>query len=136
LRQDLSLFSKCKTVDCRPLIQADTDYRGGGPISTFDNREKSEEARYKHDEEFRFRIIARRNKLLGLWAAEQMGLSESDANAYASEIVELQFEKDGDSAVLLKIFTDLASKGLDISDGSVRAQMDDCLAQATAQLTA
>jgi hypothetical protein len=102
LRQDLSLFSKCKTVDCRPLIQADTDYRGGGPISTFDNREKSEEARYKHDEEFRFRII----------------------------------EKDGDSAVLLKIFTDLASKGLDISDGSVRAQMDDCLAQATAQLTA
>jgi hypothetical protein len=68
-----------------------------------------------------------------------MGLSESDANAYASEIVELQFEKDGDSAVLLKIFTDLASKGLDrldISDGSVRAQMDDCLAQATAQLTA
>jgi hypothetical protein len=103
-------------------------------MSTFDNREKSEEARYKHDEELRFRIIARRNKLLGLWAAEQMGLSENDSNAYASEIVELQFEKDGDSAVLQKISADLASKGLDISDSSVRAQMDDCLAQATAQL--
>ena len=105
-------------------------------MSTFDNREKSEEARYKHNEELRFRIIARRNKLLGLWAAEQMDLSEGEVNAYASEIVKLQFEKDGDSAVLRKISSDLASKGLDTSDDSVRAQMDDCLAQATAQLTA
>ena len=105
-------------------------------MSTFDNREKSEEARYKHNEELRFRIIARRNKLLGLWAAEQMDLSEAEVNAYASEIVKLQFEKDGDSAVLRKISSDLASKGLDTSDDSVRAQMDDCLAQATAQLTA
>ena len=105
-------------------------------MSTFDKKEKSEEARYKHDEELRFRIISRRNKLLGLWAAGQMELPENDANAYAAGVVELQFEKDGDSAVLRKISADLASKGLGTSDDSVRTQMDDCLAQATAQLTA
>lgn len=105
-------------------------------MTSFDNREKSEEARYKHDQDLNFRVMARRNKLLGLWAAERMSLPEDESTAYAKQIVELQLDKDGDSAVLRRVLEDLETKGLAVNDAEVREQLDLCFSEAKAQLTA
>ena len=77
----------------------------------FNDREKGFEAKYLHDQETQFKITARRNKLLGLWAAEQMGLSGADAEAYAKEVVVADFEEAGDDDVLRKVLGDLVDKG-------------------------
>lgn len=80
-------------------------------MTTFDEREKEFEARFKHDEAFRFKVTARRNRLLGLWAAERMGLSGAAAESYAKTVVAAEFDHGGDRHVVDKIVADLAAKG-------------------------
>ena len=93
-------------------------------MTGFDEREKGFEAKYRLEQENRFKISARRNKLLGLWAAERMGLSGASAEEYAKEVVVADFEKPGDEDVLEKVLNDLTDKGLGITDIQVRKQMD------------
>jgi len=104
-------------------------------MSTFDNREKSFEAKYAHDQETMFKIMARRNRLLGGWAAEQLGLSGEEAEAYAKQVVVADFEKPGDEDVFEKVWGDFQAKGLDISEHRLRKRMTDLLEEARAQVT-
>jgi hypothetical protein len=101
-------------------------------MTTFDKREEGFEKKFAHDEELRFKAYARRNKLLGLWAAEQLGKSGPDAEAYAKEVVLSDFEEAGDNDVLKKVTDDLADKG--VSEQQVRGKMTEFLAQAVAQI--
>ena len=100
----------------------------------FNDREKGFEAKYQHDQETQFKITARRNKLLGLWAAEQMGLGEADADVYAKEVVVADFEEAGDDDVLRKVLSDLADKGVGLDKKAVRKEMDALLATAREQV--
>jgi hypothetical protein len=93
-------------------------------MTGFDEREKGFEAKYRLDQEARFKISARRNKLLGLWAAERMGMSGASAEEYAKEVVVADFDKPGDADVLEKVLDDFTEKGLGITDTQVREQMD------------
>src|SRR5512139_946072 len=93
-------------------------------MTTFDDRERAEEAKFAHDEEMLFRISARRNKLLGLWAAEKMKLSPEEAESYAKGVVQADFEEAGDEDVIRKLLGDLVSAGIDIDEGEVRAALD------------
>lgn len=102
--------------------------------TTFDKREEGFEKKFAHDEELRFKAMARRNKLLGLWAAEQLGKSGSDAEAYAKEVVLADFEEAGDNDVVRKVIKDLEGKG--VSEQDIRAKMAELLAQAVAQIQA
>jgi hypothetical protein len=92
-------------------------------MSGFDDREKGEEARFAHDSELRFKAEARRNKLLGLWAAEHMGMSEPHAKEYAAEVVAADFEEAGDEDVFRKISADLKAKGAPVSEDMIRKKM-------------
>ena len=103
-------------------------------MTTFDDREKGFEAKYKHDQETRFKVIARRNKLLGLWAADLLGLAGGDAEAYAKEVVISDFEEPGDDDVLRKVAGDLDGKG--VSEAEVRREMDRLVAVAEEQVAA
>jgi hypothetical protein len=103
-------------------------------MTTFDDREKAFESKYQHDEELRFKAEARRNKLLGLWAADKMGITGDAANAYAATVVEADFEEPGHEDVIRKVMGDFEAKGVDISDHLVRKQMDELLSTAMAQL--
>jgi hypothetical protein len=103
-------------------------------MTTFDEREKEFEARFKHDQEFRFKVTARRNRLLGLWAAERMGLGGADAEAYAAEVVAAEFEAGGDKHVIDKVTADLAAKGHMTTPAQVRFQLDHFAEQAKQQL--
>ena len=94
-------------------------------MSTFDEREKGFEAKYKHDQETLFKVTARRNKLLGLWAAEQLGLSGAEAEAYARTVVAADFERPGDDDVLRKITADLSAKGVPVSEHALRKRLAD-----------
>ncbi|MDP6692281.1 MAG: DUF1476 domain-containing protein [Alphaproteobacteria bacterium] len=104
-------------------------------MTTFDKREKSFEAKYAHDQETLFKIGARRNKLLGLWMAEQLGLDGADADAYAKQVIASDFEKPGDEDVFEKVWADVQGKGLDLSEAQVRQQMQDLLEVARDQVT-
>jgi hypothetical protein len=99
--------------------------------TTFDKREEGFEKQFAHDEELRFKAMARRNKLLGLWAAGILGKSGPDAEAYAKEVVMADFES-GDKDVAHKIIKDLEQKG--ITEQQIRLQMTELLTQAVAQI--
>lgn len=103
-------------------------------MTTFDKREEGFEKKFAHDEELQFKAMARRNKLLGLWAAELLGKSGDDANAYAKDVVLADFEEAGDNDVLKKVVKDLESKG--VTETQVRAKMNELLAVAVAQIQA
>jgi hypothetical protein len=103
-------------------------------MTTFDKREEGFESKFAHDEELRFKALARRNKLLGLWAAGLLGKSGPDADAYAKEVVVADFEESGDDDVLRKVAKDLAEKG--VTEQQIRAQMNELLGQAVAQIQA
>lgn len=103
-------------------------------MAGFDKREKSYEAKFAHDQETNFKINARRNKLLGLWAAEQLGLSGGDAEAYAKEVVKSDFAEPGDEDVYRKVSEDFAAKNVDMSEHRLRRQMDDLLNDARDQV--
>ena len=105
-------------------------------MTTFDKREEGFEKQFAHDEELRFKAMARRNKLLGLWAAEKLGLQGADANAYAKEVVVVDFEESGEEDVLRKVSKDLEAKGVVQAEQEIRRKMHDLLAQAVAQIKA
>lgn len=92
-------------------------------MSTFDEREKGFEAQYKHDQEIQFKVTARRNKLLGLWVSEKLGIAGADAEAYAKEVVVADFEKPGEEDVVEKVMADIADKGVAIGDRELRKEM-------------
>ena len=92
-------------------------------MTTFDDRERGEEAKFAHDEEMMFRIHARRNRLLGQWAAERMGLSQAETDAYAKGVVQADFEEAGDEDVVRKLLGDLVSAGVDANEAEVRTAM-------------
>ena len=101
---------------------------------TFDKRERGFETKWAHDEELRFKVFARRNKLLGLWAAAEMGITGPAAEAYAKEVVAADFEKAGDEDVFEKVRRDFDAKGIAISDHMLRRKMDELLEIAKHQI--
>jgi hypothetical protein len=89
-------------------------------MSQFDDRQRAFEAKYARDEEMQFRITARRNRLLGHWAARQMGLSEAEADSYARDVVRSDFEEAGDHDVIRKVLGDLTAAGIECDEEQVR----------------
>ena len=104
-------------------------------MSQFDKREKGFEEKHHRDQELEFKVQARRNKLLGLWAAEKLGLSGAEADAYAKEVIVSDFDEPGDDDVLRKVHGDLEGKGVDISEHLVRKEMDKLLEAARKELS-
>jgi hypothetical protein len=104
-------------------------------MTTFDKREEGFEKKFALDAEQKFKAESRRNKLLGLWAAEKLGLSGDAANTYAKEVVAADFEEAGDG-VVRKVMGDLTAKGIGMSEPELRVKMDELMAQAVAQVKA
>jgi hypothetical protein len=94
-------------------------------MTTFDDREKGFESKFALDQEQEFKAVARRNKLLGLWAAEKMGLNAAGAEEYARAIVKAEFDQPDEEDVFRKITQDLEGAGLTVSEGEVRRKMDE-----------
>ncbi|WP_213285817.1 DUF1476 domain-containing protein [Bradyrhizobium sp. sGM-13] len=105
-------------------------------MTTFDKREEGFEKKFALDEEQKFKAEVRRNKLLGLWAAEKLGLSGDAATAYSKEVVAADFEQAGDKDVQDKVVKDLTAKGVAITAQEVRVKMDELIAVAAAQVKA
>ncbi|MEE8202373.1 MAG: DUF1476 domain-containing protein [Alphaproteobacteria bacterium] len=93
-------------------------------MTTFDKRKNEAETRFKHEEELKFKATARRNKLFGLWVAEQMGITGAAAEAYAKDVVIADFERPGDDDVVEKVQKDLAEAKIDISEHRLRKEME------------
>jgi hypothetical protein len=104
--------------------------------TTFDKREEGFEKKFAHDEELRFKATARRNKMLGLWAAEKLGLSGDAANSYAKEVVMSDFDEAGGHDVVQKVLKDLEAKGVAHSERDLRRVMNDLMEKAIADLKA
>ena len=102
-------------------------------MSTFDNRENAFENKFAHDADLHFKITARRNKLLGHWAAEKMGLTPEETTAYATAVVQADFEEAGDEDVVRKLMGDLTSAGVDIDDAAIRAALEEKIVEARRQ---
>jgi hypothetical protein len=105
-------------------------------MTTFDKREEGFEKEFAHDEELKFKATARRDKLLGLWAAEKLGLTGPAADAYAKEVVIADIEADGDHDVFGKIRKDLDAKGVSLSDHQIRRTMNELMARAITEIKA
>ena len=106
-------------------------------MTTFDKREEGFEKKFAHDEELRFKANARRNKLLGAWAAEKLGLSGADAEAYAKAVVVADFDEAGDDDVFRKVRADLDAKGKSvITDQALRQTMNELLSRAVEEIKA
>ena len=103
-------------------------------MTTFDDRRKEFEARFKHDQELQFKITARRNRLLGLWAAQQLGLLGEAAEAYAERVVAAQFQPGGNNMVVDKLATDLGTKDPTFTAARIRFELDHFAEQAKRQL--
>ena len=103
-------------------------------MTTFQDRENAFEKQFEHDQEIQFKVNARKNKLLGLWAAGLMGKSGADAEAYAKEIVLANFEKPGDNDVLHKLMKDLAAAGKPTEEHTIRRQSERLMVEAKAQI--
>ncbi|GAA4713065.1 DUF1476 domain-containing protein [Sphingomonas lutea] len=88
-------------------------------MGSFDDRERAFETKFAHDEEMKFRIIARRNRLLGEWAARQMGLSEAETASYAKDVVRADFEEAGDNDVIRKVLGDLTAAGVECDEAKI-----------------
>ena len=103
-------------------------------MTTFDDREKAFETQYARDQEMQFRIIARRNRLLGHWAAKLMGLTEVEAESYAKDVVRADFEEAGDDDVVRKILGDLTSAGVECEESRIREALEHKTVEARRQL--
>ena len=103
-------------------------------MTTFDKREEGFEKKFAHDEELRFKATARRNKLLGLWAAQKLGMSGADADAYAKEVVQADFEEAGEDDVFRKIRKDLDAGGVAATDQEIRTVMVELMGKAIEQI--
>lgn len=99
-------------------------------MTDFKDRERAEEAKYAMDEDTQFRVTARRNRLLGQWAAELMGLSAVEAEAYAKAVVQADFEEAGDEDVIRKLLGDLTSAGIEANEIDIRAALEAKLVEA------
>jgi len=105
-------------------------------MTSFDKREEGFEQKFAHDEEVRFKATARRNKLLGLWAAEKLGLKGAEADSYALAVVMADFEEPGDHDIARKIRKDFDAKGVVQSDHQISRTMDELMAKAVADIKA
>jgi len=105
-------------------------------MTTFDKREEGFEKKFAHDEEVKFKATARRNKLLGLWAAEKLGLKGAEADSYALSVVMADFEEPGDHDIARKIRKDFDAKGVVQSDHQISRTMDELMAKAVADIKA
>jgi hypothetical protein len=103
-------------------------------MSGFDKRREGYESKFAHDQDLKFKATARRNKLIGLWAAEKMGLSGTAADDYAKEVVKADFEEAGEEDVFRKIRRDFDAKKLNISDHQIRREMEDLMTTAVEQI--
>ena len=102
-------------------------------MTTFDDRERAFESQYARDQEMQFKIVARRNRLLGGWAADLMGLTEVEAEAYAKDVIRADFEEAGDEDVVRKLLGDLTSAGVDIDEARIRDALQTKLVEARRQ---
>lgn len=102
-------------------------------MTTFDNRERAFENRFARDQELQFKIIARRNRLLGQWAANLMGLTDVEAESYAKDVVRADFEEAGDEDVIRKILGDFTSAGVDCDEARIREALEHKFAEARRQ---
>jgi hypothetical protein len=105
-------------------------------MSQFEDRQKGQEAKFAFDAEKKFKAEARRNKLLGIWAAELLGLTGDEANAYAGEVVASDFTSAGDGDVLAKVAGDFKDKGVAVDEATVRQKMDALVYIANEQIAA
>ena len=105
-------------------------------MTTFDKREEGFEKKFAIDEEQKFKAEARRNRLLGLWVAEKLGLSGDAASAYAKEVVAAEFQEAGDADVVRKVMGDLKAKGVAVTEQQLQAKMGELTAQAVAEVKA
>jgi hypothetical protein len=105
-------------------------------MTTFDKREEAFEKKFVLDEEQKFKAEARRNKLLGVWVAEQLGLSSDAAKDYAKAVVAAEFSEGGEKAVVRKVMGDLSAKDITISEAEIRAKMEELMAEAIKQVKA
>ena len=103
-------------------------------MRNFQDREKGFEAEFKRDQELAFRVAARRNKLLGLWVAEKLGMPADQAETYARTVVEADFERPGDGDVIEKVQKDLAAKGITMTEPQLRTELDRAAVEAKRQL--
>jgi hypothetical protein len=103
-------------------------------MTTFNDREAGFENKFKHDKELQFKVMNRRNKLLGLWAANLLGIHGTEAETYAKSVVMSDFNKPGDHDVLVKVLEDLKAKGVDMSEHRLRKHMDELMHAATEQV--
>jgi hypothetical protein len=103
-------------------------------MASFEDREKGFEQKYKHDKELEFKINARRNKMLGLWAAAEMKLPPAEHEGYAKSVVMADFEKPGDQDVIDKLVADFKAKGIDLSESRLRRQMSELKEAARRQI--
>ena len=103
-------------------------------MTQFDDRERAFEAKYAHDEDMAFRILARRNRLLGEWAARLMGLCEAETDAYAKDVIRSDFEEAGDEDVIRKLLGDLTTAKVEIDDERIRAALGHKTIEARRQL--
>lgn len=105
-------------------------------MTTFDERERGFEAHFAHDEELEFKAAARRDRLLGLWAADRMGLTGEEAQNYALEVMRADLKEPGDQDVLRKVSADLDKKGVGLSDAELQLRMDTLLEASRAEIKA
>ena len=105
-------------------------------MTTFDKRKDGFEKQFAHDEELKFKASARRNKLLGQWAAEKLGLTGAEVDAYAKEVIAADFEEAGDEDVFRKLRKDFDAKGVKESDHQIRRTMQELMEKAVAQIKA
>ncbi|MGP0060098.1 MAG: DUF1476 domain-containing protein [Beijerinckiaceae bacterium] len=105
-------------------------------MTTFDQREHAYEAKLAHDEELKFKATVRRNKALGLWAAEKLGKTGADAEAYAAALVSIEIKENGDESVFQLIRADFDKAGVTQSDHQIRRHMDELLVQAAKEIIA
>jgi len=103
-------------------------------MTMFDDRERAFETKYARDEEMQFRVTARRNRLLGQWAADLMKLTPEETDAYAKAVVQADFEEAGDEDVIRKLVSDLTAASVEIDEGAVRTAIDDKTVEARRQL--
>lgn len=103
-------------------------------MTTFDDREKAFENMYARDQEMQFKVVARRNRLLGHWAAKLMGLTEVEAEAYAKDVIRADFEEAGDEDVIRKILGDLTSAGVDCDEARIREALEHKSVEARRQM--
>ena len=103
-------------------------------MTQFDDRQRAFESKFAHDEEMKFRVLARRNRLLGEWAARKMGLSQEETDSYAKDVVRADFEEAGDGDVIRKVLGDLTAAGVEIDEAEIRQTLEHKSVEARRQI--